>query len=402
MHMRSIRRCEIVSNLMGKDGKILFDMEHMKKVLSEKSCIREFSYIIHDKDTYTEEEEKRNPEHKCGELKAPHIHLLLRFEEKQPQKLEYVAQWFGIGENYVNKIQGRWEDACLYQTHINASDKYQYSPEEVVCNFDYDALLKKEAGKRNVTEIIKNILNGNIREYNKTLEIDNTLLVTHARLFNEAFKVRAEHLQATIKDRNTECIFITGGSSVGKTTFAKRIVREKNLHVFISSGSNDILDGYAQEPAIILDDIRPSSMGLSDLLKMLDNHTASSTKSRYKNKFLNCELIILTTVLDIDSFYNNVFAEHDEPIIQLKRRCGTYIQMFKEKICISLWDNKELRYTDPVIYKNNIIDDFMQENSKNIHDVKEHISELIPFLEIKEEPEFEQVSKEEQCYMPFD
>lgn len=118
MHMRSIRRCEIVSNLTGKDGKILFDMEHMKKVLSEKSCIREFSYIIHDKDTYTEEEEKRNPEHKCGELKAPHIHLLLRFEEKQPQKLEYVAQWFGIGENYINKIQGNGR-MPVYTRHIS-------------------------------------------------------------------------------------------------------------------------------------------------------------------------------------------------------------------------------------------------------------------------------------------
>ena len=91
------------------------------------------------------------------------------------------------------------------------------------------------------------------------------------------------------------CIFITGASGTGKSTYAKQIASENNLSVYISSGSNDVLDDYQGQDCIILDDLRPSCMGLSDLLKMLDNNTASTVKSRYKNKVLECKMIIITT-----------------------------------------------------------------------------------------------------------
>lgn len=378
--MKSIRRCEIVTNLRNGED-ILFDIDNMKKVLEEKeSCIYEYSYIIHDKDVYSKEEETKNPLHKCGELKAPHIHLLLRFKKNQPQKLECVAKWFGIKENFINKVKRRWEDACLYQIHKNAPDKFQYSVDEVTCNFDYQTLFDKADQKDQLQRVIERILSGEIREHNKTLEIDQMLLVTNAKLINEAFKVRSEHLQATVKDRNTECLFITGGSSVGKTTFAKKIARENEMDFFVSSSSNDIMDGYAQEKCIILDDLRPSVLGLADLLKLLDPHTASSVKSRYKNKFLNCELIIITSVLDIDTFYKNVFSEHDEPIMQLKRRCSTYVRMDKDRIYVSQWDPKTLAYTAEVEYINDILDEYLQAPPKTQTDVIEHVHNLIPFI----------------------
>lgn len=398
--MKTIRRCEIVTNL--KDGeKILFDIENMKEVIKTKNCIKDYSYIIHDNDRYSETDEEKNPNHKCGELKTAHIHLLIRFEKDQPQQLEYVAKWFGIEPNFINTIKGRWEDACLYQIHRNAPEKYQYSPNAVVCNFNYQTFLESEEKRINTQSILQRILSGDIREYNKTLAIDHMLLVTNARLINEAFKVRAEHLQATVKDRNMECIFITGGSGIGKTTFAKEIARQKKLDFFVSSGSNDILDSYRNEPCIILDDIRPSCMGLSDLLKMLDNNTASSVKSRYRNKFLDCELVILTSVLDIDTFYKNVFFENDEPVIQLKRRCKTYIRMDKNSIYVSLWNDKRLDYTRPLVYRNNILDNVLKEKNNNELTIAEKISNLIPFLEPQEEPIFEDITIQEQLEIPF-
>ncbi|MGM8317295.1 AAA family ATPase, partial [Clostridium perfringens] len=81
-----------------------------------------------------------------------------------------------------------------------------------------------------------------------------------------------------------ECYFVTGKSGTGKTTYAKQLAKEKGYSVYISSGSNDVLDSYQGQDCIILDDLRPSCMGLSDLLKMLDNNTSSTVKSRYKNK----------------------------------------------------------------------------------------------------------------------
>lgn len=384
----TLRRCEIVTNLKNGDD-ICFDMEKLPKVLSEKkSAIKDFSFILHDKDKYTQEESEKNPARKCGELKAAHIHLLLRFH--QPQNPKYIAKWFGIKENFVSKIYGSWEDACLYQIHWNAPDKYQYDISEVTSSFDFEALVEEaeenDGNKKEspVMKIVKRILNGEIREYNKTTEIDNVLLVKNSRTINEAFKIRSEYLQATQKERNMECIYICGKSQSGKTTLAKQIAKAKGLDYFVSSGSNDILDGYCQEPVLIVDDVRPSVMGLSDLLKMLDNHTATSVKSRYKNKYLNCELVILTTVLDIDTFYKNVFAGNDEPIIQLKRRCGTYIQMDKNNIYVSIWDSRAMKYVNPVAYKNTVVDKYIPKKLKTKEDTRNHVSELMPFLELEE------------------
>ena len=382
--MPNVKRCEIVSNLHDTDGNTLFDLNNMQLIIASKKCIKDWSYIIHDKDTYTETDERKNTEHKAGTLKAPHIHLLLRFADNQPQNTQFIAKWFKVAENFVNKIKGKWEDAVLYQTHRNAPDKFQYDIEEVNCNFDYVAICKESEGnkKNPLQEALERILSGEIREYNKTIEIDNLLLVQCSRQINEAFKVRQEHLLATMQERNMECIFITGRAGVGKSTLAKLIAQAKGLAYFMSSGSNDILDSYAQQPCIILDDMRPSVLGLSDLLKLLDNFNATSVKSRYKNKYVNADLIIITTVLNIDDFYANVFSEQQEPVNQLKRRCGTYIRMDRENILVSVWDNKTMRYTSEVSYKNTVLKDYIPNEKKTTADVKDHVSSLMPFLEL--------------------
>lgn len=234
-------------------------------------------------------------------------------------------------------------------------------------------------------DAINGILDGSIREYNKTLEIDNLILVKYAKEINEAFKVRQAHLESTSLERNTEVLFITGVSGCGKSTLARKIAESKGLAYFISSGSNDPFDGYRQQPCVILDDLRPSCFKLGDLLKACDNHFSSSVQSRYKNKYLNCDFLIITTVLDINTFYSNVFSEETEPITQLKRRCGTYIRMDRETINVSVWDDKAMRYTQEVEYKNDLLDDLIPDKVKTVEDVKEHVSTIMPFLELDDE-----------------
>ena len=374
----TIRQCEIVSLLNDAEGNIIFNMDTLPNILHAKQCIDKYSYIIHDKDVYTDDDEKKNPEHKADALKPSHIHLLLKFNS--PQHFRNIGQWFGLQEQFVSRIKSSWSNAVAYQLHRNAKDKYQYSIDEIKANFNVQSIIDKIDKYDYLQKVLNDILDGKIREYNKTREIDGLTLVQNARQIREAFKVRAEHLQATIKDRNTECIFITGKSGAGKTTLAKKIAKENGLDYFLSSGSNDILDGYSQEPCVILDELRPSSLGLADLLKLLDNHTASSVKSRYKNKFLQCELIIITSVLDIDTFYKNVFMENDEPITQLKRRCGTYIKMFPDIMYVYTWDSKRMAYTGPVPYINNITDEFAHLEELTAEDITKKVRNLMPFL----------------------
>ena len=378
---KTVRACEIVSKLQDAEGNSLFDMDVLPRILAQKAtAVKDYAYIIHDQDTYTATDEEANPAHKAGAIKPAHIHLLMRFERNQPQQFDSIAGWFGLEAQFVSKIKGKWQDAVLYLIHANAPEKFQYDANDVIANFNIQTTVDHAKDQQKLDAILSSILTGDIREYNKTLKIDNLTLVYHAKEINEAFRIRSAHLQATQQSRNTEVVFITGESGTGKTTLAKRIAKERGLDYFVSSGSNDVMDGYGQQPCLILDDIRPSSLGLSDLLKLLDNHTASSIKSRYKNKYLNCDLIILTTVLDLDTFYNNVFEREQEAVTQLKRRCGTYIQVFRDYIAISRWDRATMHYSTPQLFKNDIISEYVAEKPKTAEVVEQEISNLLPFL----------------------
>lgn len=135
-----------------------------------------------------------------------------------------------------------------------------------------------------------------------------------------------------------KCMYIQGDSGTGKTSYAKQVCEDKEYSYFVSSGSNDVLDGYGGQDAIILDDLRPNALSLADLLKMLDNNTSSSVKSRYRNKVLECRLIIITTTLDINSFFHQVFSEQPETAKQLRRRCETLVKMTVDTMQIFVYD----------------------------------------------------------------
>lgn len=378
---KSARCCEVETRLYGDDGEVYFDMDNLNTVLAEKAnCIDKYAWIIHDKDVYTEKEQEKNPNHIAGTPKPPHIHLLLYFQRNQPQRYKHVAGWFGLGEQFVSRIKRGWNNAVLYLAHVNAPEKHQYNPEDITSNFNVKTIINHAEDRKQLNLILQKILSGEIREYNKALDIDNLTLIYHAKEINEAFKTRSAYLQATRQNRNTEVMYITGPSGCGKTTLAKKIAADRKLDYYVSSGSNDVLDGYAQQPCLILDDIRPSCLGMSDLLKLLDNHTASLVKSRYKNKYLNCDLIILTSVMDINLFYSHVFEKENEPITQLKRRCGTYVQMDTDIIYISRWDSAAMRYSKPHIFKNDILSKYVAEQPKTAEQVQREIEELMPFL----------------------
>ena len=200
------------------------------------------------------------------------------------------------------------------------------------------------------------------------------------RLIENAFHVRTKKLLATQQERNTEVIFISGGSGVGKTTLAKTIAQQKGLPYYVSSGSNDLLDGYQGQQCLIVDDVRPDAMGISDFLKLLDNNTATSVKSRYRNKYVNCDLIILTSVLSIDDFYENTPNHEKEPVTQLKRRCQTYIQMDSLSIRVSVWNKLLMQYSKPIVYENDVLSDFVLEEVKKQGDGFQIITEYLPFL----------------------
>ncbi len=233
-----------------------------------------------------------------------------------------------------------------------------------------------------INDILQKIIDGEICNIS---EIDGFTYIDYTREINEAFKYR-HSLLANQVERNLEVIMITGSSGSGKTTLAKRICKEKGIVPFVSSSSNDPFDGYKNNLSkiVILDDLRPSVMALSDLLKVTDNHINSTVRARYHNISLNCELIIITTVLKIDEFFRQVFENEQEPVTQFKRRIGTYIVMDKHTIRVQKWDDLNMCYSKPVVYSNDTLIQFEVEKVADNRTPKEQIEQLLPFLSGKE------------------
>lgn len=341
-----VRLCEIVSDVEH------INIEEIKKVLDNQKPFKDYAYILHDKDTYTEDDEAKNPDHKADTTKKAHYHIAIRLE--YGVDIKYIAKWLSVKENFINKVKGKWVDMLKYLTHENAPTKYQYTEDEVISNYNWKVEKAKAINKTNSdarkSEIINAIVNGDIREFNYNDYITIDEYDKYKKSIDNAFKYRTDKIKRG--QRNMECVYITGKSGTGKSTYAKMMCEDKGYSPFVSSGSNDVLDGYAGEDCIILDDLRPSCMGLSDLLKMLDNNTASTVKSRYKNKVLECKLIIVTSVLKIDEFFNGVFKEQKEPIVQLKRRCKLHLRFEQDHYYASIFDDKTGDYSEEFEYIN--------------------------------------------------
>ncbi|WP_339332509.1 Rep family protein, partial [Paulownia witches'-broom phytoplasma] len=302
--------------------------------------MQNYAYILHDKDIYQNKKEAQLNGKKVGDLKAPHWHIYLRFNNAYDTK--HISQWFNTQENFVSKIKGRFSDALMYMIHANRSDKHQYDEKEVVSNFDWKSEAQQDIFNRKykmdarLKDILLKISSGEIKEYNINKNISIIENNIYSAAIEKAFKYRIRDLKEL--KREMKCVFITGMSGSGKSTLAKKIAKDNGYKAYISSGSNDVLDDYCGEECIILDDLRSYCLGLSDLIKMLDNNTASSVKRRYKNKVLECKLIIITTVKSIDDFFEDIFKK-DESIIQLKRRCTYHISIDSKYIYTSVWNN---------------------------------------------------------------
>ena len=313
--------------------------EVCENTLREWSVVKDYAWIVHDKDIKED-----------GSPKRPHIHCMIRFNGPVPTEaiLARVRAITGkdgvVKEEHLQKCYA-WKKAVAYLTHENVTGKHIYPREDIVSNYAFEKDIEDAlSDKIRREKLFAGIADGSIKEYNI---YEHCTVVEYAEWqgkIKSAFEYRAKML-LNKGDRDMKCIYIQGDSGTGKTSYAKQVCEDKEYSYFVSSGSNDVLDGYGGQDAIILDDLRPSALSLSDLLKMLDNNTSSSVKSRYKNKVLECRLIVITTTLDIDKFFSQVFSEQPETAKQLRRRCESLIKMDRETMDIYVYDKSEDEYT---------------------------------------------------------
>ena len=334
-----------------------FTKDKIKPILDEWTCVSKYAFILQDRC-------KRED----GTDKEPHIHCMIAFKSPVPTTAilnKFNSKTFDKYDNnhttpvvdddntpciwvgQLEKIKS-WDSAIAYLTHENRTDKTRYSRDEIVANYDFNADIEKALNPikdERLNAIITAINDEKMRRYNYMDFVTAQEYVKYKRQIEDAFAYVNDRNISKGMVKNMRVMYLYGDSGTGKTTYARHFCEDHNLSYYVSSGSNDIVDGYGGQDVLIVDELRPSTMGLSDLLKLLDNNTTSTVKSRYYNKCIAyCKFIIITSVLDIDSFFRNVFKEEKEPIVQLKRRCETLMKFTHEKIYIYKYDATQRDY----------------------------------------------------------
>ena len=327
------------------------------KKLTENSSLRNCTMLLYEEDNYTINSIKDICDswdnimnyffilHNKEDNNKNHFHIVLSF--KNPSKCSVIMSKFNTQLNHIHYIETTVDTSILYLTHDtkDCDNKEKYDITDVITNYENflayhkqikdkynNKLLKNELKQKidlRLLEILELISNGKLKEYNYTQYITVEEYAKYRTKIDNAYKYYYDKNNGI--NRNMEVFYISGFSGTGKTFFSKKFAMEKykENEIYISSSGADILGEYKGQPCVILDDLR-SEMGLngfkpSDLLKLLDNNTTSSVKSRYRNKNLfNCELLIITSVLTPLQFFYNISDEYKEEIHQFFRRCKNW------------------------------------------------------------------------------
>ena len=85
---------------------------------------------LHDSDKWTARDERKNPQHKAGELKKPHYHGLVEYP--QPVDYKQVKDDFSYLNTTNIKYAKSKASMAAYLCHLKSMDKTRYAPEDVL------------------------------------------------------------------------------------------------------------------------------------------------------------------------------------------------------------------------------------------------------------------------------
>lgn len=316
-------------------------VEEMDKRIEALGAKR-YGTIVHDCDT------KDN-----GAPVADNYHAMLEFDN--PRYITSIAKKLGDKPQTVQK----WEDGTAdngfsYLCHRTdkARGKFQYDPTLVNANFDYPQFLKdaemqvvKAKGHVNTKLLLDDVMNGRI---SKDAAIDQLTGHEYARLKRKLDDVEALCLQRKAKawrgqaladGKHVQVIWLCGLSETGKTSLAKEYAAKKGDDVYISGSTRDAFQNYAGQHTVILDELRPESIGYTDLLRIFDPFGIDSdvmAPSRYSDKPLAVDLFIVTSPYDPKQFYRELLRNgnvaKDDGFFQLKRRITLTVELTQDYI----------------------------------------------------------------------
>lgn len=294
-------------------------------LIQNKLKPKKYAVILHEKDTDDD-----------GKPKAPHVHAMMSFDNAR--SLASVAKLLGDKPQYVEVWAGNSHNGYAYLTHRTdkAKGKYQYNPEDVIANFDYSQELIKIAQEvtskkqsANIKILLDALLDGSITKAELEKQLTGSQYGRYAnqieKVWAKRLVIQAEQWRKQMKEQGKQIrvIWIYGSSGTGKTTLAKAYAEKEDRPYYITGSSRDIFQNYTGEHTLIMDELRPNMISYADLLRILDPFESNKMlPSRYQDKALACDLIIITTPFDPLAFYRQIFG-YDSALPYPLRRSNT-------------------------------------------------------------------------------
>ena len=294
-----------------------------KNILSalEHQSIKEYAYIYHDKDVYTEEDEvKSGGLHKAGDKRNGHWHCVCR--SNRAIEIDVIARWFGVTPNQVDipKGRNRFVEKVRYLTHEDEKQqekgKHLYGDDEITSNFDWREMVnsfeeeKLKYGKSLSTrdkyryEVLYNGMT--LREceladkYNYMVDLDRLK------------KLRLEYISSQKPPLSRINYYVTGKGGQGKGLISRAIARglypqyKDDDDIFFCVGAGGVtFEGYDGQPVIIWNDCRAYELlkmlgGRGNVFNVFDTHPV---KQRQGIKFGSVNLCNQVNIVNsVDSY----------------------------------------------------------------------------------------------------
>ncbi len=276
-----------------------------------------YAYIVHDQELGDD-----------GQPLEAHVHLMMAFENAH--SIKSVAKQLGDRPERIQKWDERANNGFSYLLHATkgASDKPQYEPSEVKANFDYRSLIEKEIpgqiaeAHEKKSGMVKTLLDlmyiGAKTKREVEAELSGSQYGRYKKQIDTIWAKRLEINAAEWRERmlaegaQVQVVWLYGSAGTGKTSFAKAYAQKRGQEYYISGSSRDIFQNYGGEHTLIIDELRPKTIPYHDLLRILDPFSLTDptmAPSRYNDKAIACDLIIITTPYSPSSFYEHEFGE---------------------------------------------------------------------------------------------